>query len=127
MKQLLQEQADYFKQYADALTSFSLEIAEKVLNTAIQADPQVLGPLVQKAVSTVKNADWLSVQVSSDAPALVARLKEDLSSWAVANRVELLPGLLPLGSCVVQTPEGTVDASVSTQLANLKNLLQQSG
>ncbi len=29
---------------------------------------------------------------------------------------------LPKGSCIVQTPSGMVDASISVQLGNLKNL-----
>ena len=128
MQNMEKQQSDYLARYEKVLPELALDIAEKIMASAIEADPLVLKPLVQRAVSQVKNADWLEVQVSQQVPQLVEQLEEELSSWTDARHAEVKAEAgLEAGSCVVQTPQGIIDASVSTQLANLARRLKTAG
>lgn len=122
MERLSQEQEAFLRQYQEGLAALSLEIAQKVLDEAVMADDSLMRPLVRKAVSSVKNAEWISVEVSSRLPGLVEGLREELAGRSDLPRLDVQGSDLPPGSCRVHTPEGMVDASISTQLGNLKSL-----
>lgn len=122
MARLQQDQEKFLRQYEEGLAGLSLEIAQKVLDEAVMADGSLMRPLVQKAVSSVKNAEWISVEVSSRLPGLVEELKKELAKRPDLPRLDVSAADLPPGGCRVETPQGVVDASVSTQLGNLKGL-----
>ena len=123
LNQLAQQQRQYFTRYEKALPDLALEIAGKVMEHAIQTDPLVLEPLVQRAVAQVKNAEWLEVQVSQQLPELAQELRKELQEWTDARHVEVTTDQNELGACVVHTPQEIIDASVSTQLDNLNKRL----
>ena len=123
LNQLAQQQRQYFIRYEKALPDLALEIAGKVMEHAIQTDPLVLEPLVQRAVAQVKNAEWLEVQISQQLPELAQELRKELQEWTDARHVEVTTDQNELGACVVHTPQGIIDASVSTQLDNLNKRL----
>ncbi len=124
MEQLRQDQDSFLRQYQEGLFGLSLEIAQKVLDEAVMGDGSMMRPLVQKAVSSVKNAEWISVQVSSRLPGLVEELKKELAGRPDLPRVDVEAAELPPDGCIVQTPEGIIDASISTQLSNLASLTE---
>lgn len=127
MDELQQEQQAFLRQYEDGLSSLALDIAEKIIGNSIREHPNEMLELVQKAVSSVKNVDWISVNVSEKMPALVEQLKKELPSWTDAQHTDVVASDLPVDSCVIHTPNGVVDASVSTQIGNLKSLFQNIG
>ena len=126
MEQLQKDQDHFLRQYQEGLSALSLEIAQKVLDEAVINDANLMRPLVQKAVASVKNAEWISVEVSARLPGLVEELKTLLTGRPDLPRLDVTAAELPPGGCVVHTPEGMVDASVDTQLGNLAALFQQS-
>lgn len=126
MDQLQRDHRDFLQQYREGLSGLALEIAQKLLDESILAHQELMKPLVQKAVSSVKNAEWISVQVSDRLPGLAEELKKELTGRGGLPPVDVLSGDVPAGSCIVHTPEGIVDASVSTQLENLKTLFEGS-
>lgn len=124
MERLQKDQKEFFQQYREGLSALALDIAQKLLDEAILRHKELMQPLVQKAVSSVKNTEWISVQVSDRLPGLAEELKQDLAGRPGLPPVDVVPGDGPAGTCVVHTPEGIVDASVSTQLENLKTLFE---
>ena len=124
MEQLQKDQDRFLRQYEEGLSALSLEIARKVLDEAIAEHSGLMRPLVQKAVSSVKNAEWISVEVSARLPGLVEELKKELAKRPDLPRLDVSAAELPPGGCVVHTPEGILDASVDTQLGNLASLFQ---
>lgn len=97
LNQLAQQQRQYFIRYEKALPDLALEIAGKVMEHAIQTDPLVLEPLVQRAVAQVKNAEWLEVQVSQQLPELAQELRKELQEWTDARHVEVTTDQNELG------------------------------
>lgn len=124
MEQLQRDQQDFLRQYQEGLSGLALEIAQKLIDESIAAHQELMKPLVQKAVSAVKNAEWISVQVSDRLPGLAEELKKELAGRSGLPPVDVIAGDGSAGSCVVHTPEGILDASVSTQLENLRSLFE---
>lgn len=123
LEDLQKQQQSFLQQYEDGLFSLALEIAEKVVRTSIPQNEKLMIPLVREAVSAVKNADWIGVEVSDQLPKLVEALQQEFSAW---QSIQVSAAGLPADGCLVNTPDGVVDASASVQLENLKVLFKKS-
>ena len=77
MRTLQQRQQEFFETYENGLTTLSIEIAQKVLGSLIRQQETLLLPLVEQAMSTVKNEEWITVQVSEKMPVLVDQGDDD--------------------------------------------------
>lgn len=111
------ERAGYEVEYEDHLKWFAIEIASKVLARKVSNDDGELLEMVQKTVSGVQNEPWIRVEVAQEMSHLIARLCElykDEEHIAV-NAIAASPGTIH-----VETPSGLIDASLRTQLENLK-------
>lgn len=123
---LKQQQSSFLKQYEDGICSLVLDIAKKVLCASIQEHKELMIPLVKEAVNSLKNADWISVQVSERLLDVVGALREEFARCPGYEHVEVTAADIPQDSCIINTPDGMVDASVSVQMENLKTQLEKS-
>lgn len=107
-------------EYEENLQYAVLEIAEKVLNHAIEEDELEMLDLVRGAVNSVRDEQWLDVQLSRDSLELIDRLERE---FAPLDNVTVVPQNVPVGSCIIDMPNGKLDASVYAQLRNIKEYL----
>ena len=113
------EQAGFVAEYEQNLKWMALEIASKVLNKRLDYSDADIADLVRGAVNTVKGANWITVQISDGAPKLLETLIQSLKI-AEGGKITIHDIPAPPGTCIVETPESVVDASVYIQLENLK-------
>ena len=126
MTALQSQQQSFLMQYEEGLFSLAMEIARKVVGAAIEKDASLMQALVREAVATVKNADWIGVEVSSHLSGLAESLRQELAGGQKTGMVEVTAADLPPDGCVIHTPDGIVDASVSVQLQNLQAIFEKS-
>ena len=119
-------QRQFIQKYSDGLSMLAVDIAEKVLNMRIVRDDSEMIELVHQAVSSVKNADWISVEVSDKMQGLIERLETEFAQQAAGGpRVDVKAVDAPVGTCVLHTPEEVIDASVPVQIENVRELFGQ--
>lgn len=119
-------QRQFIQKYSDGLSMLAVDIAEKVLNMRIVRDDSEMIELVHQAVSSVKNADWISVEVSDKMQGLIERLETEFAQQAAGGpRVDVMAVDAPVGTCVLHTPEEVIDASVPVQIENVRELFGQ--
>lgn len=125
MNALSHEQQQFFDEYEKGVMELSVEIAEKVVKSSVAQNAKLMSDLVREAVSTVRNADWISIEISNRLPQLTECLRNELSTeTGFPQATEIITKDIPEGSCVIRTPNGVVDASVSEQFKNLSNVLE---
>ncbi|MEA5010164.1 MAG: FliH/SctL family protein [Angelakisella sp.] len=123
--QLEEQQEQYFNQLEKEIHSLSLDICSKVLAKKLSDDDLVMTNMVSQVVAGIKNTDWISVEISDEMCILAEKLKKELPLKAKEGQnLEVVMKDIPRGSCIVQTPDGIIDASVSTQLENLRKLFE---
>lgn len=120
---LCSQQHDYFAAFEQELKNLAIDIASKVVHKKISEDELFLSELVTQAVGSIKGAEWISTEISDKLPQLVHKLRSELGESGDSPQIEIRPRDIPEDSCIVKTSEGIIDASVSTQLANLKKYL----
>lgn len=113
----------FLTRFESELRVFALSIAEKVIARQLREDDLLLVQMVKDAVETVRQEGRVVISVCEGLPGLVVQLKKELSAKQYEGRIEVRGKDVPLDCCIIETPDGQVDASVSEQLKNLRELL----
>lgn len=125
MEELSTRQQRYFKEYGEQLEDLAITVAEKLLAHTIEADPGQMADLVMQAVTSLKTEDWITVELSDQMAGLIEQIQTQYAAYLSRRPVEFAAKEAPPGSCVVQTATGITDASIATQLGNLRRMIHQ--
>ena len=109
-------------EYARNLKYLSVEVAEKFVGEKIDESDHTLQKLVMNTISKVKNANWLTVELSERMIQLISYMKEELQKPEYHGRAEVIPVSALEDTVRVTTDTGTLDATVSVQADNLRDL-----
>ncbi len=119
-------QEDYFDDYASELRFTALDIAEKLVAQKLEADERVIIPLVRSAVKTLREVNWIKVEVSDKLRDVASELENVLSEAKSSQTIEVeLRRDADPGTCVVHTAEGVIVASVLSQVENIREYFGQ--
>lgn len=119
--------AEYFAQYEEQLKELALGIAKKVIDSELKNDSSRFLSIYQNAVKQSGKPEWVKLVVAEQeaefataSASLLMSLTEDTKDLQVIVSGEASPG-----TCVVETPSSVIDASVDTQLSQLREVLFQ--
>ncbi|MBA3974753.1 MAG: hypothetical protein C0504_11125 [Candidatus Solibacter sp.] len=100
------------------VVELALAIARKILHRAITMDDEALTGLVHAAVARIDARDLLSIRI---APCHLSQASAAVAGPALPGQVKVIadPSLEP-GGLVLETGRGQLDASVTTQLAEIE-------
>lgn len=98
-----------------------MERLSKILNTAIPEHEELMIPLVKEAVSSVKNAEWIDVQISERLPHLVELLKTEFAQCKNPGHIEITAINAPQDTCIINTSDGAIDATASVQIFPIRS------
>ncbi|MBQ9648299.1 MAG: F0F1 ATP synthase subunit delta [Oscillospiraceae bacterium] len=110
----------------EELKDLAVAVAEKVIHVSLKNSSDIILRMVDAATDTHKRCEWAHIYVADcdvggkayTVPELTAALSH------IADRVRVIP--MPdeeSGTCIVEMPDVILDASVSTQLGNIKETL----
>ncbi|MDL2251134.1 hypothetical protein LJC51_10825 [Lachnospiraceae bacterium OttesenSCG-928-J05] len=117
----------YVEQHVEDLKNIALAIGEKILQTSLRASEDVVRRMVLSAISRMKKTAWAKIHIGSGGKPLAVtgdrKFLNELGTLSDNVKV-ILSEEDELGSCYIETPEEIVDASVKTQLENIKDLVE---
>lgn len=116
------EVAGFEAEYEEQLKWMAMEIATRVLNRKVAENDAILTSMVGRVVQGLKNEAWVRVEVAQEMTRLIGQL-QDLFDDQEQIEVSAIPA--DPGTILVETPSGVVDASLHTQLENLKQYFQK--
>lgn len=121
-----QAQDDLLERSKDDMRDLAIAVAEKIVRVSLRSSGAVIAKMIQGATEKLKRREWVHIYVAGcDAPGLAkvtARLTPALS--ALSDHIRIVPMAdEESGTCIVEMPDTIIDASVSTQLSNIKTLL----
>lgn len=120
--------SDYLSKAEEDVTSIALAVVEKILPQHFIDVPQVILPLVQKALEKVKDQKEINIHVAPDVYDLVLLARDEFRSRLTGTGAELTitsdESLVP-GDCVIETPNGGVDARLQTQIELIRQAIEE--
>lgn len=110
----------------DDLRDLAIAIAEKVISVSLRSSTDVIGRMVQSALDKRKHREWVYIYIAERDVKQMDEIPASLMSAVsgLSDRVRIIPMADDeSGTCVIEMPEEIIDASVSTQLSNIRSLL----
>ena len=114
-------------QTREELLELCLSIAEKVVRVSLKSSSEVIVRMIQTATERMKRQEWVHIYISGCDARQMAKISPALTSTlgALSQHIKVVPmGDDEGGTCIVETPEEIVDASVSTQMSNIRDVLR---
>jgi flagellar assembly protein FliH len=105
----------------------ALVLAEKILGTALELDPALVGSVVTGALRRVVSHERIEIDVNpEDAELVRAALASDENEASSSRRIDVIgERRVPRGGCVVRTVDGEIDARIEKQLERAAALLRE--
>lgn len=126
MDQMAQAQQEFIRQYSEELKYMAVDIAEKIVLQKISEDDAFMQPLVLQSVSSLKNAQWLNVEISERLVGLVDFIRKELEKPEYSGKATVFPVAGTDGLCRVTTEDGTIVSSIEAQAQNLREAFKDS-
>lgn len=127
----MEKAADKLDQQMDKnvedLRDLALAVAEKIVCVSLKSSADVVARMIQTAIDKRKRREWVHIYIAEcDAkrmtslpPTLAAALSE------LSDRVRIIPMADDeAGTCIIECPDEIIDASASTQMKNIRNVLE---
>lgn len=126
MKSISIEKTKLLEQYVDDLKKISLAIAEKIIQTSLQSSGDIVKRMILAATDKITKKQWakiyitkcetgVSMEVDAEFLDALSKLSDNIKIITMDNGEE--------GTCIIELPDEIIDASVSTQLENIKDIL----
>jgi len=118
---------EVLRQSQDELLDLCIAIAEKVVRVSLKSSSEVIVRMIQTATERLKRQEWVHIYISGCDTKSIAKISPALTTalGALSQHVKIIPmGDDEGGTCIVETPEEIIDASVSTQMTNIRDLLR---
>ena len=115
------------KKYHDDLKDVAFAMAEKILKKEVNKSEYDIKLIIENAAQMCKNEDYLRVILSKNSYGLLSgdeELESRLNSFSDDIKFVIDYDMLD-SDCIIETPIGMIDASVSTQLENMKTSVKE--
>lgn len=127
IEQFMKAPKEVFEYIAPDILEISVDIAKKIVKKEIEQSPEIILGTIADVLKTVpKEESRVSIKVNP-AQLTLARenIPEILSSLGLEVRTNVVSdGTIELGSCIVQTSNGIVDATIDTQIEIIKEVFK---
>lgn len=116
------DKLNYLVEAEEQIAGMVLDIADKILPQHFIDVPQVILPLVRKAVMKIKDQPEVIVRVSPDQYDLLLLAKNEFQSLLEGQGTLEIKSdeTLSVSDCILESPAGNVDARLSVQLEAVK-------
>jgi flagellar assembly protein FliH len=109
------------------LLAFCYEFAKKVLHTEVSVNPDIILPVLQKALSYITDRERLVIRVAKDDWETVSKRKD---FWMpVAEKLESIviepDERIERGGCIVESNSGVADARLGVRFDELKEVVSK--
>lgn len=119
---LEEQKAGMLRNYEGKIRDLAIHIAKKVIQTELDNNNETFLNIYRSAVQELRDQEWIRLSVSDLQVQFATENADTLMSLAKgAKHIEIV-GLpeAPSGTCIVETPDGIVDASLDTQMDKIK-------
>ncbi len=108
------------------LKELALAIAEKVIRVSLRSSSDILIRMIEAATAKKRRCEWVQIYIADcDARTNAQTVPELVEAMRhLSDRVRVIPMADDeSGTCIIEMPDEIIDASVSTQLDNLRGVL----
>ncbi|NDO46390.1 FliH/SctL family protein [Clostridium sp. MD294] len=121
-----QMKEEMLQKYRNQLKDVAIAVAEKVIQVSLKSSEEVIERMVISATEKLKTREWAKVYIARcDAELMVegdSALLQHLAHLSDHVKIVVMENEAP-GTCIIELPDEIIDASASTQMVNIKEIL----
>lgn len=125
VKALEEYKDDLQKSQLKHMKDLVMSIAEKVTCINFESRSDVIQNMIVQALDKSKSSQWIKIHISGFDSERFFEIQDDLieSIKHISEfiRVEVMEGAQS-GTCIIEMPDKIIDASINTQLENIRNI-----
>lgn len=121
LKEVKENQKESLNRIEKNIANIALEMASKILKKRIQEDDTDMIQLVTELLEENKQSEWITVELSKKMKNLIDYTEKVLTQKY--PQVQVKKSDSPEGTCVVDTPNGVIDATIKSQLDNIRETI----
>ena len=121
-----EEKTKILEKYIDDLKRVSLAVAEKIIQTSLQSSGDIVKRMILSATDKMTKRQWakiyiaksnvgLSMEADTEFLEALSRLSDNVKVITMDQEEE--------GTCIIELPDEIIDASVGTQIENIKDII----
>jgi len=115
-------------QTREELLDLCIAVAEKVVRVSLRSSSEVIVRMIQAATERMKKQEWVHIYIPGCDAKGVTRISPALTTTlaGLSQHIKVVPmGDEEDGTCIIETPEEIIDASVSTQMSTMRDILRE--
>ncbi len=108
------------------MCDLSIAVAEKIIHISLKSSQEVIARMIQMATEKLKRREWVHIYVGGCEAKQLAQITPELNSAlaGLSDHVKIIPMTNDeMGTCIIEMPDAIIDASVSTQVNNIREML----
>jgi flagellar assembly protein FliH len=115
------------EKHSEKILDLAIHTAEKILNQQLTTEPDIFISIVKSAIKEIKDQPIISIYLHSSNYQTVLQQKEELVQL-LENEAKLAVYIresITVNSCLIEHPYGQIDASVDTQLQQIRSVIHE--
>ena len=127
LEKVSQAREDLMEQTKGELCELSMAVAEKVIHISLKSSREVILRMIQMATERLKRREWVRIYVGGHDAKQLAQITPELTAMlaGLSDHIKIIPMADDeSGTCIIEMPDEIIDASASTQLNNLRDILR---
>lgn len=122
IEDIKREKNKFFREYEKELKHLSVEMCEKIISQKIEEDDMIMYGVIKEAIRYARETKWVKAEVSSQLSGYIDSLEKELHESG-QNVEFILSESIPKDSCILNTSDGLVVATLSEQIKNLREFI----
>ena len=109
------------------LRDLALAVAEKVIRISLKSGGDILLRMIETATEKHRRCEWVQIYIADCDTKNIALSTPELTAALghLSNRIRIIPMADDeSGTCIIEMPDEIIDASVSTQMDNIREVIQ---
>lgn len=115
------------RNYLDELKDCAIAIGEKVIQISLRSSGEVIRQMIISATEKLKKTAWVKIYIDKNDYDMMMEADADIIdelSHLSDNIKFIVMDKEENGNCIIEMPEEIVDVSVSTQMENIRDILE---
>lgn len=114
----------FLSEWETELRWLALQISRKALDRLVTENELAMEDMILVAVDTVRDAEWIDIELSSGCTKLIGRLKQ---IFAGVNSISVDAVDLPYREARICTNSGILEVSIEQRLSNIERYFRREG
>lgn len=118
---------DTLQRYERELLDCAIAVAEKVIHISLRSSGEVMRRMILTSTEKLKKTAWVKIYIDSFDYSMMTEIDADVAAQLASlsdNIKFIIMDKEGEGTCIIEMPEGVIDTSVSTQMENIREILE---